>query len=215
VKIEKQLTEKENKILDKELKRLDNRIKVEVKILIGWTVVALVVGIFVYFRLETVTELYLLIGTEAIYILIGVWIFLESYIKNNRRRKNIEFVKAKNKMTLIKVTSKDYIELSEEDDEGVFYLFQLPGNRILSFGGQEFYPTRRFPSDEFEIVICYGMNGEIVLMEKYNYGKKVKPKLKVKGKKKWDLIASPKYPDPDNFTIINGRLEDIHEIEVR
>ena len=64
----------------------------------------------------------------------------------------------------------DFIELSEVEDEGG-YLFQISDNKILSFGGQDFYPTKNFPSDNFEIAICNGEKGEVVLLETYNYGK--------------------------------------------
>jgi hypothetical protein len=112
----------------------------------------------------------------------------------------------------IEVIATDYIELSEVEDEGVFYLFQLKDNKILSFGGQDFYPTNNFPNDNFEIAICYGQNGEVVLLEKYNNGKKIHPKTKITGQKKWDLMGSSNYPNPDNYTIIDGQLENIEAI---
>jgi hypothetical protein len=84
----------------------------------------------------------------------------------------------------------------------------LPENKILSFGGQDFYPSKKFPSSNFEIAICYGIKNEIVLLEIYNYGNKIKPKLKITGQRKWDLIGNSNYPDPEDFTIIEGRLDD-------
>ena len=215
MKIDRPLSEKEHKILDKELKQLDKNQRFQIRYLAGWSLLAIVVGTFVYFRLENPTELYMLIGTVVIYILIGVWVFVESFSKLNKRRKSIEYVKAVNKVTVYQVTSIEYIQLSEQDYEGVFYMFQLANDKILTFGGQDFYPTKSFPSDNFEIAICYGPKKEIVLLEKYNYGKKLKPKLKIAGKPKWDIIASAKYVGPDYVNIISGRLEDIEELTVK
>lgn len=147
-----------------------------------------------------------------IYILIGVWIFLETYLKQKKVRENIDFVFSTNKVKSINVFATDYIELSEVEDEGVYYLFQISDNKILSFGGQGFYPTKNFPSDNFEIAICNGQKGEVVLMETYNYGKKIQPKRKITGQQKWDLISSKNYPDPDKFVIIDGQLEKIEAI---
>jgi hypothetical protein len=212
VQTERPLSDKEIKILRQDLKRLDKRKSFQIKFLVGWTLLAIIVGTFVYFRLETTTELYLLIGTVVIYILIGLWSFMETYLKQKKVRKNIDFVFETNKVKLIKVIATDYIELSEVEDEGVNYLFQISDNKILSFGGQDFYPTKNFPSDNFEIAVCNGEKGEIALLETYNYGKKIQPKRKITGQQKWDLIGSVNYPDPDKFAIINGQLENIEAI---
>ena len=48
-------------------------------------------------------------------------------------------------------------------------------------------------------------------MEIYNYGKKIRPKQKITGQEKWNLFGSSKFPDPDNFTIFEGQLENIRE----
>lgn len=209
---ERPLSDKEIKILRQDLKRLDKRKSFQIKFLVGWTMLAIIVGTFVYFRLETTTELYLLIGTVMIYILIGVWSFMETYLKQKKRRKNIDFVFETNKVKTIKVVTIDYIELSEVEDEGVNYLFQISENKILSLGGQDFYPTKNFPSDNFEIAVCNDEKGEVVLLETYNYGKKIQPKRKITGQQKWDLIGSVNFPDPDKFAIIDGQLENIEAI---
>ena len=206
------LSDKEIKILRQNLKQLDKRKSFQVKFLIGWTILAVIVGSVFYFKLETTNEHYLLVGTVVIYVLIGVWIFTEFYIKQNRQRKKIDFVFKDNKVKSIKVLSTDYIELSEVEDEGLHYLFQLPNDKILSFGGQDFYPTKKFPSDNFEIALCYDPNNEIILLEKFVYGDKLTPKIKITGQKKLDLIGSPSYPDPEKFTIIGGQLENIETI---
>ncbi len=206
------LSDNEIKTLKQEIKRLDKRKKFQIKFLVGWTLLAIIVGTFIYFRLDTTTERYLLIGSVAIYILIGVWGFTEGSIKQKKERNNIDFAFANNKVTSIKVTATDYIELSEVEDEGVNYLFQISDNKILSLGGQDFYPSKNFPSDHFEIAICYGQKGAVVLLETYNFGKKLNPKRKITGQQKWDLIGNPNYPNPDNFTIIDGHLDNIESI---
>src|SRR5690554_6130733 len=96
VQTERQLSDKEIKSLKQNLKRLDKRKSFQIKFLVGWTLIAIVVGTYFYFRLDTTTELYLLIGTLVIYILIGVWSFLETYLKQKKVRENIDFVFATN-----------------------------------------------------------------------------------------------------------------------
>lgn len=206
MKTERTLSVEEIKVLENQLKRLDKNIRFQVLLLIGWTVLAIVIGAAIY---DKDTTLYEVIGFVVVYTLIGVWSFLEIYLKQNKRRKNIRFVKSNNKVTSIKVVSTDYIELSEAEDEGVYYFFQLANDKILSFGGQDFYPTEMFPSDNFEIAICYGQKDEIALLEINNYGNKILPKSTIIGDKKWDLLSNSKYLEPNKFTIVDGRLLDL------
>ncbi len=212
VETERPLSDKEIKTLQRKLNRLNKRKLFQIKFLVVWTLLAIFVGTCIYFRLDKTTKPYLLIGTIVIYVLIGVWNFLETYLKQKKERKNIDFVFATNKVKSIKVITTDYIELSEVEDEGVHYLFQISDNKILSFGGQDFYPSKNFPSNNFEIAICNDQKGEVVLLETYNNGKKIQPKRKINGEQKWDLIRSVNYPDPNNFVIIDGQLENIEAI---
>ncbi|MFY7666890.1 hypothetical protein [Flavobacterium sp.] len=209
---ERPLSEREIKTLRRHLKQLDKQKSFQVKFLFIWILLAILVGTFAYFFLNTTTELYLLIGTVVVYILMGTWSFLETYLKHRKERKDIDFVFATNKVMSIQVIGNEYIELSEVEDEGVNYLFQISDNKILSFGGQDFYPTKSFPSDNFEIAVCHGATNDVVFLKIYNYGKKIQPIRKISGQAKWDLIGSTNYPDPNSFTIIEGQLENIEAI---
>jgi len=204
------LTSKEITFLDKELEQVKNRLKFHYKLFFGYSLLAILIGSFVFFKLDSRAELYLLIGTVIVYILIGVWIFLENYCKIKKQHNNISLAKARNNVISIRVISDRYIELSE--DEGVHYLFQLSDNQILSFGGQDFYPSKKFPSDNFEIAICYGETEEVVFLKKYTFGKKLEPVTKIIGKEKWNLFASANYPNPDKFTILEGSLKELDKM---
>ena len=89
--------------------------------------------------MDTTNEILLLFSTIAIYIAIGVWVIGKEYLKQQKDRRSIAFLKNKNLVTVIEVNSDLYYELKEQEDEGVYYLFQLPNNKIFSFGGQDFY----------------------------------------------------------------------------
>ena len=210
--IERPLNDKETRILHRDLRNLTKRNTSQKRFLIGWTLVALIVGVFVFFRLDSETGYYFLIGSVLVYILIGVWVYLENNLKEKKQRKSIDFVLTNNKVKSIKVVSDKFIELSEVEDEGVLYLFQINNNQILSFGGQDFYPTKKFPSNDFEIVMSHGKSGELVLFEKHVNGNKIHPIRKITGQRKWDLISNSNYPDPENFTIIEGNIEDIETL---
>lgn len=207
MKYDRPLQDKELTILDQRLKQHDKRFKRQIRFLLIWTLLALVVGTFAFFRMETKSEVYLLIATVAIYIGIGVWIVIEDYLKEKRARKSIEYLKKKNLVTVIEVNSDRYYELKEDSDEGVYYLFQLDNNKVFSFGGQDFYPDDKFPCDKFEIVEGRGIRNEVLFLETFIYGKAIKPIRVIEGKEKWDMFGNPNYPDPEKLTIVEGKIE--------
>lgn len=208
---ERPLLDKEIKILKLTLKQLDKKRSVHMKFLIGWTLLVAVIATLAWFMIA-LNDRSNLLFVAVIYILIGFWSFTEAYLKQFRIRKDIGFAFASNKGSYIKVTATEYIEISETDDEGVFYLFQIAENKILLFGGQDFYPTQKFPSDDFEIVICYGQKRRIVLSEVYVLGNKIYPKIKITGEKRLAYIQHLNYPEPGKFTIINDRLSNIEKV---
>jgi hypothetical protein len=212
LKLQRPLQDKELKILDKRLKQLDKNFKRQIRFLLIWTLLALVVGTFAYFKMDTTNEVLLLFGTVAIYIGIGVWVTGKEYLKQQKERKSISFLKNKNLVTVVEVNSDIYYELKEEEDEGVYYLFQLSDNKVFSFGGQDFYPNKRFPSDKFEVVEGRGLNNEILLLETFSYGKKIKPTHVIAGQEKWHLLNGSSYPDPEKLTVVDGRIEDYLQV---
>lgn len=208
LKLQRPLKDKELKILDKRLKQLDKNFKRQTRFLLIWTLLAFAVGIFAYFKMDTTNKALLLFATVAIYIGMGVWVTGKEYLKQQKERKNIAFLKSKNMVTVVEVSSDFYYELKEQEDEGVYYLFQLPDNKVFSFGGQNFYPSKKFPSDNFEIVEGRGLNNEVLMLETFSYGKKIKPARVIAGQEKWNLLNSPIYPDPQKLTVVDGRIED-------
>ena len=206
--IERPLSDKEIKFLKLELKRVDKRQKSLINFLFGWTFVALIVGVILYLQAGNND---FLIGS-LVFILIGLSVYLQENSRENKKRKGIDFAFMDNKVQSIRVISTDYIFLPEVEDEGAHYLFQIEENKILSLGGQDFYPSSRFPSNDFEIVRCFDKDGKYVLLEKYNYGNKIKPIRKIKGKEKTELMSKPNYPDYENFGIIEGRVDDIEQL---
>lgn len=181
-----------------------------IKFLSVWTSLALVVGTIAYFKIEPDSKIVLYL-TVASYIGVGVWIFVEQRVQLRRKEKSIAFLKSKNLVTVVRVRSDTYCLLDEQEDEGVFYLFQLPDNQVFSFGGQDFYENDEFPSNSFDIVEGRGINGELLILETYVYGQKIAPAKVIGGAAKRALLARPDYPDPYRMTIAEGRIEDIVE----
>lgn len=209
---DRELTSKEVKKIGRASDSIKLKKSFQVRFLVGWIVTALIIGVISFFHLKTAQEHYLLLLCALIYISIGFRVFYKQIVTLNKEKAGFNFVLAENKAKFIRLRAERYIELPEHEDEGVHYLFQLADDRILSLGGQDFYPNKHFPSDDFEVVLCTDANSKVLMLEIYNYGKKIKPLIKIKGKEKWDLLASANFPDPENFTVIEGQLEYIKEI---
>jgi len=207
MKFERPLNEKELNILDLELDRTNVTLRRQLKFLSIWTGIALIIGSIAYFKIDPQSTIVLFL-TVASYIGIGVWIVVEQRVKQYGKRKSIAYLKSKNLMTVVQVHSDTYYLLKEQEDEGVFYLFQLANNKAFSFGGQDFYEDDKFPSNNFEIVEGRGIKNEVLLLETYIKGEKMKPKKVIGGKEKWDLLGSTHYPDPNKLTVADGRIED-------
>jgi hypothetical protein len=214
LKLQRPLQDKELKILDKRLKRSDKNLKRQLRFLLIWILLSFVIGTFAFFKMDTAGDILWLIVTVTIYVGIGAWVFGKEYLLQRKEKKSIAFLKNKNLVTAIEVSSDLYYELKEEEDEGVYYLFQLPNNKVFSFGGQDFYPSKKFPSDKFEVVEGRGLNNEILLLETFSYGKKIKPTRIIAGQEKWNLLNSPNYPDPEKLTVVDGRIEDYLQMAI-
>lgn len=213
MKFERALEPKELKILDKQLSQHNKSFKKSCRFLLIWTLLALIIGSYAYIKMKDKGDKTWLILTIIIYIGIAVWVVGEDFLKQRKQKRSIAFLRQKNVVTVVKVVSNKYYELTEENDEGIYYLFQLDGNKIFSFGGQDFYPSKKFPSDNFEIVEGRGFKNEVILLEIYNYGEKINPHLKISGQDKWNLLNSATYPDPYKLTMIDAKLEDIFKAE--
>jgi hypothetical protein len=207
MKFERPLQEKELNKLNRRLDQLNIKRRNKVRFLVIWTLLALIVGTIAYFNIDpqVVIVLYL---TVAAYIGVGVWVVIEQQVDGNREKKSIAFLKSKNLVTVVQVRSDTFYVLDEEDDEGIYYLFQLENDKVFSFGGQDFCEDDNFPSDKFEIVEGRGIKNEILILETFVQGKKIQPKQIIRGKEKWDILGSSHYPDPDKLTIADGRIED-------
>lgn len=173
------------------------------KFIISWTLICLAIGTIASFYVDSGLWTLLLV-TTAVFVAIGLWSYVEAKSPFDKELKGIEELKIKNLVTSIQVKTTEYYELTEEEDEGIYYLFQIQPDKILSFGGQDFYPTNKFPNSDFEIVEGKSSNGQIILLEIYCNGDKIKPIKKIKGKEKWNLLQ--KF-DLDKFQITDGQLK--------
>lgn len=209
MKFERPLKEQELKVLNRMIKQTKPRTSrgYRIRFYVVLTSLPLIVGSIAYFFVSPDSRpvLYL---TVAAYMGIFYWIMIEGHVEEKKKRNSLLYLKNKNLVTVVEVNSDYFYVLDEKDDEGVHYLYQLSDNKVLSFGGQNFYETKKFPSDRFEIVEGRGINNERLLFEIFVHGEEIQPRKVISGREKWELHASRYYHDPDTITIMDGTIED-------
>jgi len=216
---ERPLSAKDIKTLDKDILLFNKRKNFTVKYFVGYTLIVLIVSIFVYFKIDR-NDLVPLIVTSIGFFIAGLWGFLELYLKENKRLKAITWSKNENKVLSIVVKSNDFIEIPEHEDEGDYYLFQLADNKILYIGGQEFYQSKSFPNNNFEIVMAKDPQNKIILLERNDLGEKINPKIKLNRNQSIKLtdeqieeINKQDFVIREFTTIITGSIDKINIID--
>lgn len=152
LKLQRPLQEKEIKVLNNRLKQLDKNFKRQKRVLLVWTLLALAIGTIAFFGMDKKSDIILLFVTIAIYIGIGVWEFGKDYFKQLSDRNSITYLKNKNLVTAIEVDSDKYYELKEEDDEGVYYLYQLHTTKYSHLVDKTFIPQKNFPLTNLKLL---------------------------------------------------------------
>ncbi|RYY55022.1 MAG: hypothetical protein EOO09_12090 [Chitinophagaceae bacterium] len=178
------------------------------KVVAVWIVLVIAGGLIAFFYIEQ-KLIKLILAAIVVYIGIGIWVMAEEYSRYLRLKRSINFVREKNSVTAIRVESGNFYLLSETEDEGDYYLYQLPGNRMLVFGGQDFYSSDSFPNNRFEIVEARGVRGEIVLLDLFTEGEKTEAARIISGPEKEKLLASPHFPDPHKMLVTEGDIEEL------
>jgi hypothetical protein len=93
------------------------------------------------------------------------------------------------------------VEFEEIEDEGACYAFQVTPSQIVFVCGQDFYPTRKFPSSDFSIIDVAGFLDHIVCR-----ATKLKPVRVIDGKTKQGLEYV------EHLQVIEGRLDQLEKL---
>ena len=204
MKFSRELNKTERKQLQELSKTLSENSKSNVRTFLVITLAIAAFCLFMYFKEGTVI---ISLVTFGIYVLIALWVYFESYIKNNRRKKSIQQTLENNSVDITRIETKRFFQLDEADDEGYYYLFELADKRTISIGGQDFHPSRKFPNSCFEVAIAKDNKNEITLFERYDLGDKIKPEKRINKQEKWRLLESLNYPNPEEFEIVDRSLD--------
>lgn len=107
-------------------------------------------------------------------------------------------------------TSSGVVGLQEVEDEGAAYFFEVEPRRLYFVSGQEFYPTSRFPNDDFEIIEGFDAAGKPLLFEIRCHGSRIQPIRTIPSATKLELLERSGYPQDGD--VIEGALDEIEDV---
>jgi hypothetical protein len=199
--------------LRREMKEALQRLRRFRRFAVGSTVVVIAAGIPLslgQFRKETGLGI-LALGTVAIYVGVILWVYVREARDHRWGLAGLsESTKAGGHVRVTRCTSTRVVAVAEVEDEGAAYFFEVEPNRMYFVSGQQFYPTDRFPNDDFEIVEAFDGEGRPVRFEIRCHGAPMRPARTIPAAAKVELLESPGFPEDGD--VIEGRLDGIEEV---
>jgi hypothetical protein len=137
---------------------------------------------------------------------IGLWIYLGESSSLRRQAATYAFALQRNEVFETTIRSTSMVEFEELGSEGACYAFQVSDYRIMFVQGQDFYPTARFPNDDFSVACARDASGNTLASWIVKRGRKLAPVRVIPGDAKRSITAPP------HLKTIAGRLGDLEKI---
>jgi len=139
-------------------------------------------------------------------VAISAWTYFSETPKYTAAVRRFEDALRRNEVQEIKIESDAFVELEEIEDEGACYAFQLGSDRIVFVSGQDYYPSARFPNNDFSVIRVFGSQGSLVEEFVEKRGKKLKPRKKISAEIKSQLEI------PEHLQVIEGNLDQLESL---
>ena len=150
----------------------------------------------------TIAGFWAVIGT-----VIAGWLWVELRLKELPQRRlwisRLESALQRNEARVRRIQSDEVVEFEEEEDEGACFAFQLRDQHIIFISGQEFYPSARFPNNDFSLIDILDGSGPAVETLIGKHGRKLRPTRRI------SAAVKSKLKIPNHLQIIQGKLADI------
>jgi hypothetical protein len=127
----------------------------------------------------------------------------EERVRLSERISEYDFAISRNQCEDTAIAARKMWELEEHDDEGSCYAFELEYGGVVFVMGQEFYPSARFPNENFSIIHFRNPTHEPFEMLIEKKGKKISPERVISVKEKKGLVI------PRHREFFDGTLEDV------
>jgi hypothetical protein len=148
----------------------------------------------------------ILVGMLVSYMGISVVASISERRKTRAKIRTLRQVLDKNEAREVIIQSDQMVQFEEEEDEGAEYAFQVDDDRVVLLSSQEYYPSRRFPNNDFSLIFIYDEKGGLVELLIDKRGEKLKPIRKISAKRKRELRFF------NDLEVIEGKLEDLEKL---
>lgn len=206
--IERALTEEERQELNNRIIAFDKRRRGYIKYVLAYEVIVSLVAIYIYNQMDK-EWMWLFIFSVVAFVGIGLWGTYDNIKTNNHFRKRQQEYLLADTVVSILVTVDKYYASDEIDDEGEYYIFQLPDNKLLSIIDIGFFEFESFPGSNFELTVLKNERGEVDFFNVEVYGETPLPHKSITGKAKEAFYNSRFCPDNDTYAIVDGNLDDV------
>jgi len=142
----------------------------------------------------------------ALVVLIGLWVWIEQYLKMHKLAGSISRTLESGRVREIRVVASGVVEFEEVEDEGACYAFQIADDRIVFVSGQEFYASAKFPNSDFALIDVLGPSGELVDFFIRKDGARLVPVRIVSAATKRALRV------PAHLEVVSGKLEQLEQL---
>jgi hypothetical protein len=115
----------------------------------------------------------------------------------------LESALRRNAAIVHRIRGSEVIDVEEPEDEGACWLIQLPEEQVLVLAGQQYYPTPRFPSDDFSLIEILREDGQILDCLLKTEGKKLEPTRTLAANAQRDLLL------PGLLPTLKGSLSNV------
>lgn len=142
----------------------------------------------------------------------SVWLGISSWVGFSERAKlskmveKLERALERNLAKATRIAAEAMIEFEEIEDEGACYAFQAGDRQIAFVCGQDFYPNKRFPNSDFELIEIFGSHKAPLESWIEDYGKRLEPQRIISATVKKSLAIPP------HLTLIDGKLEELESL---
>lgn len=113
------------------------------------------------------------------------------------------------KAEVVRVRCGAMVELEEIEDEGACYAFQVEPDKVLVVDGQEFYATKRFPNEDFDLVHVRDGSGQLVELFIETHGRPLTPSRTIPSTIKGTLEV------PEHLSVVPGKLDELERVFAR
>jgi hypothetical protein len=203
------LSDTERRSLEAELTQLGSRRRGFLRFTVAAGVLILVIGVPLAISQGREDEnlLYLAAFVLAVYVGIIVWVYRENIADTRRREASLRGTLARNEARVLHCRTDAFVGVPEVEDEGPGYFLQVESNLVLYLGGQEYYPTRRFPSDDFELIEVLDHDGIPAAFRIEAHGERLKPAREIARQTKLEMAERDVLPE--DLSLIDGTIDDV------